>query len=726
YHESAAGVFETQEHETKISHQKINPSTAKHTLRPYQQECIDTCIKGFEDGILRQAVSLPVGSGKTVIFSNLIKRMSGKDFKLPKPPDILQDSTTSLLEIPERNKFLVLAHREELIYQAAKQIERACPHLSVSVEIGSKYATMAADIIVASVPTLGKKGHNDTAKPEGSFCERLQRFDPDRFKCIIIDEAHHASALTYRRILNYFGTITDSEVPKVYLWGCSATLRRHDGLGFTGIFDQIVYHHPFINMIKDGWLCPLKVTTIKTNTISTDKLKIMRNDFELNALSRTVNTPLRNKLVVDAYVRLAGADRKSTLVFGVDIDHVNNLCAAFEESGITALAVTGKTGRNSRVQSISEFANRNVPVMINCGILTEGTDIPAIDCIIMARPTKSPVLFQQMLGRGLRLFESKKDCLVIDFIDSFSKDNLVVTTPTLLGMNPDMLVEKLCIDKDFEIPDVKDEGENQTEGKEYSEEIDDLVDSFKKKVNLEEKEGIEVKDIHYSNPYAIFEIKDHISGTKEDGALEALKSYHITCGDSQLLRWSNFAWVSPYQDHYTILIGNTAAMNIRKETDEEGKDIYRAYKQTKISTTQNCKRNSFILSKPKCLDITSDMPQHAISACDTYIKNSHPYNTWKLLMRNAQWRYAQASPAQLKYLTKLGVKISGYGNSRESNGTSIPNNTWINKGMASDLILRLTSGSGKDWRANELKETLARKQRAEEKRLKEERAQWVN
>ncbi|CAG8717700.1 8889_t:CDS:2, partial [Scutellospora calospora] len=131
-------------------------------------------------------------------------------------------------------------------------------------------------------------------------------------------------------------------------------------------------------------------------------------------------------------------NRKSTLVFGVDIDHVKNLTEMFQEYGVNAHGITSQTKTYKRAEILNNFKAKLFPVLVNCGILTEGTDIPTIDCIIMSRPTKSHVLFQQMIGRGMRIAEGKEDCLVLDFIDSYSKIPDLITAPTLFGLDPNI------------------------------------------------------------------------------------------------------------------------------------------------------------------------------------------------------------------------------------------------------------------------------------------------
>lgn len=387
---------------TSTSFTSTRSDNSSSGLRPYQQECIDQCLQALEDGITRQVVSLPVGSGKTVILSNLIKRLG--------PP-----------KDPRRTRILVCAHREELLHQASRQIQHYCPDLRVDLEKGRHRADPLADVVIASVPTLGRSGST-----------RLERFDPTAFRCIIIDEAHHASASSYLRILQHFQATCPGQGP--FVWGCSATVRRHDGIRLNGVFDHITYHKDFMEMITEGWLCNLRVTTVKTHT-DLSKVRSLSGDFQVGALSRTVNVTGRNEVVVRSYARFAG-DRQSTLVFAVDIAHVLALESMFREYGYDARSLTGKTMSVDRAELLNSFRRREFPILINCGILTEGTDIPVIDCILLARPTKSSVLLQQMLGRGMRLSEGKENCLVLDFVDSIRQRGLS-TVPTLVGLRED-------------------------------------------------------------------------------------------------------------------------------------------------------------------------------------------------------------------------------------------------------------------------------------------------
>jgi ATP-dependent helicase IRC3 len=144
---------------------------------------------------------------------------------------------------PLATKVLVLAHRKELLTQAQAQIQRANPGLSVQVEQGrNKFDIDKTDVIVASVPALGR-----------NVSSRLEKYDPSQFKAIIIDEAHHAAAASYSNILKHFNVVDSETASNIFLWGCSATLRRHDGLALGTIFDKVTFHVDFLAMIENKW-----------------------------------------------------------------------------------------------------------------------------------------------------------------------------------------------------------------------------------------------------------------------------------------------------------------------------------------------------------------------------------------------------------------------------------------------------------------------------------------
>lgn len=219
------------------------------------------------------------------------------------------------------------------------------------------------------------------------------------------------------------------------VWGCSATLRRHDGIRLSDIFEEVSYYKTILDLWEERWLCEARAYHVLTNTDISD-VKKSGPDFSLSHLAGKVNTHARNSAIVSAWRQHVAKDpRYSTLVFAVDVQHVKNLTATFRQSGVEAHYVDGSTPKEERFDLLEGFRQRDYPVLVNCQVFTEGTDIPGVDCVVIARPTASPVLFQQMIGRGLRLHPGKQDCAILDCVDVCQKRG-VVTVPSLLGLVP--------------------------------------------------------------------------------------------------------------------------------------------------------------------------------------------------------------------------------------------------------------------------------------------------
>jgi ATP-dependent helicase IRC3 len=362
-------------------------------LRPYQQASLDAVVSKYRAGVRRQLIQSPTGSGKTVIFSHV--------------PEVMRNDL--------HGQTLVLVHRDELIQQNAEKLRRYNPDLKVDIEQGEQFADPDADIIVASVATLGRK-----------VSKRRQRFDWDSIRICVVDEAHHSTASTYRTILEEGGFLEDGS--SKLLLGVTATPNRSDGTPLADIYQEIVFRYPLRQAITDGWLCDLTGFRVDTRT-SLDAVHTVAGDFKQDELADTVNTAERNQLIVKTWMEHAA--NRQTIVFTVDIQHAIDLAAMFQEYGVNAEAVWGVDTK--RADKIGRHKNGHTQVLTNCGVLIEGYDDPSIACVILARPTKSSLLFQQMIGRGTRLCEGKQNCLVLDVVDSSTRHSLA-TLPSLLGM----------------------------------------------------------------------------------------------------------------------------------------------------------------------------------------------------------------------------------------------------------------------------------------------------
>ena len=369
------------------------------SLRDYQAEAIHSCTDAVDSGIKRIGVSLPTGGGKTVVFANLIDCMKQRSKK-------------------KKFRTLVLVHRRELALQARNAIEKYCPADNVEIEMSAMKADVNdSDVIVASVQSL---------------IRRLEKYDPTDIDMIIVDEAHHCVAKTYRSILQHFNA--DSNDTMIPVVGFSATFERTDGKSLSEVFQKIVYHKEILDMIDNKWLCESKFTTVD---VKADFSKIegtsVGKDFDLGKLSKVMNVPEINQVILATYLEKKNEHGlKSSLLFGIDIAHLKALHEVFESNGVKSMYVTSETKKYDRESIIEDFKTGKIEVLMNCGIFTEGTDIPNIDCVLLCRPTKSRPLLVQMIGRGMRLHHSKEYCHVIDFINS--SDVGVISVPSLLGM----------------------------------------------------------------------------------------------------------------------------------------------------------------------------------------------------------------------------------------------------------------------------------------------------
>ncbi|EXJ89023.1 hypothetical protein A1O3_02087 [Capronia epimyces CBS 606.96] len=390
-------------------------------LREYQEECIQSVLSYLDKGHKRLGISLATGSGKTVIFTQLIDRVE--------------------LRNQNAQQTLILAHRRELVEQAARHCLKAYPEKSIDIEMGETHASGAADITVASVRSLLSG-------------DRLSKYRPDRFKLVLVDEAHHIVAPGYLQVLEHFG-LEEARETGPALVGVSATFSRFDGLRLGAAIDHIVYHKDYVDMIGDKWLSDVMFTTVKSRADLSRVRSGKDGDFQPGQLSAAVNTEVTNEITVQAWMAEA-RERKSTLVFCVDLNHVASLTSSFRKHGIDARYITGSTKKKVRGERLEAFKNREFPVLLNCGVFTEGTDMPNIDCVLLARPTKSRNLLVQMIGRGMRLYPGKTDCHIIDMVASLETG--IVTVPTLFGLDPSEMVKDARPD---ELKSLKDKRTNE-------------------------------------------------------------------------------------------------------------------------------------------------------------------------------------------------------------------------------------------------------------------------
>ena len=359
------------------------PASMK-ALRPYQRQCLERLRQRYREGKRRLLVSLPTGTGKTIIFAQFPNY-----FRMKK-------------------RLLVLAHREELLEQALEKFHDADPNLPVEIEQAGKRASADCKVVIASVPTIGRAGN-----------KRLAALDPEDFYLIVVDEAHHAVAKSYRAIFEHFGLLAPN-TPRM-LVGFTATPRRGDQQGLGEVFEEIAYSRSLEEMIRGRFLCPVSGWRV-TSDVDLDGVQVKAGDFVESQLARVVDVAERNALLLRAYQDLARHRR--CIVFCVNVAHAQDVAALFCDAGVRAAAVWGAMPKADRRTTLAQLSSGEIEVVTNCNVLTEGFDEPRIDCILMGRPTRSRLLYAQMVGRGTRLHPEKSDLLVIDVADNTRKHTL--------------------------------------------------------------------------------------------------------------------------------------------------------------------------------------------------------------------------------------------------------------------------------------------------------------
>lgn len=354
--------------------------TDTFTPRPYQAEAIQALLTGWQGSNNRLAVVLPTGAGKTVVFSNLIARV---------------------LNSLQGHPALVIAHREELIQQAAEKIRAVCPQLRVGIVKAERDEHQDADVIVASIQTLAVRRRRNAIRDIG---------------LIIVDECHHAAAKTYMSVLEHFGAWRGVPVA-----GFTATMTRTDG-GLAEVWQEVVYTLDILDMIRDGYLVNVRGKRVVVDGLNLDKVKTRAGDLQDSQLAQALDDSGAAEVVADAYKKFA-YDRPG-VVFTPTVATAQSMADALNDIGISAATIWGDMSREARATALKWYRAGEVQVLTNCMVLTEGFDAPWTSCAVIARPTKSAGLYCQMAGRALRLWEGKQDALLLDVMGASTRHKL--------------------------------------------------------------------------------------------------------------------------------------------------------------------------------------------------------------------------------------------------------------------------------------------------------------
>jgi superfamily II DNA or RNA helicase len=428
-------------------------------LRDYQIEAVEAVERELQEnrGTL---VLCATGLGKTSCAAELIRRSKGR--------------------------CLFVAHRDELIQQAATRIEQFTGEWPDIEQAQAKADARGGKHVVASVQTLSRK-------------KRLERWDPSEFGLIIVDECHHATAKTYRRIIDYF----DGKVV-----GLTATGDRADRVSLGQVMDSVAYRYEINDAIRDGWLCEIVMKTIRVGSLDFSKLHTVAGDFNQGELEQLMQLEQNLHAVAKPTVECSG-DRK-TVVFTTSVAHAERLAEIIDRyaGDGSAKVIHGSTPKELRRSILREFDRGDFQYLTNVGVLLEGWDSPGVSCVSMARPTKSRALFAQAIGRGTRggtlcPVEGKDDgLLVLDFVGNSGKHELVCTADILGGnVSPEELeIAKKLIEKSDK-PKSIDEAVEEAKAKIAH----DLSEAAKRRrSNIVGEVEYDVKDF---NPFTMFRVR---------------------------------------------------------------------------------------------------------------------------------------------------------------------------------------------------------------------------
>ena len=334
-------------------------------LRPYQKESKTAVFEQWGDGIRRTLLVLPTGCGKTIVFAKITEEC-----------------------VRNGDRVLILAHRGELLEQAADKIAKATGLGCATEKAEQSCLGSWFRITVGSVQSLMRES-------------RLKRFPEDYFNTIIIDEAHHCISDSYQRVLNHF--------PDAKVLGVTATPDRGDMKNLGQVFESLAYEYTLPKAIKEGYLSPIKAVTIPLQVDLTG-VGIQSGDFKAGDLSTALDPYLeRIAEEMEKYCR-----EKKTVVFLPLVKTSQKFRDILNAHGFRAAEVNGES--QDRAEILEDYASGKYNVLCNSMLLTEGWDCPDVDCIVVLRPTKVRSLYCQMVGRGTRLAPGKDHLLLLDFL----------------------------------------------------------------------------------------------------------------------------------------------------------------------------------------------------------------------------------------------------------------------------------------------------------------------
>jgi superfamily II DNA or RNA helicase len=395
-------------------------------FRDYQQNAIDATFREWESANSTMIVA-PTGTGKRVIMAGIVKRA-----------------------FPRR--VMVVAHREELIFQAEQKIGKMA-NVTVAVEMAGRKIDEFNESWFGKPTVVVSTVQTQTAGGDG--LGRMRKFDPGEFGILLIDECHHATAGTYRRIIDYYRSN-----PKIKVLGVTATPDRADEEALGQVFESVAFDYEINDAVHDGWLVPIRQQMVEVSGLDYSSVRTTAGDLNGSDLADVLEDETNLHNMAGPTIDIVG-DRR-TLVFCAGVRQAERMAEILNrhKDGMAGF-VCGKTPKEQRRELLQKFEDGRIQVVCNCGVLTEGFDNPGVEVVVMGRPTKSRSLYAQMVGRATRPlpgsvdgFENPEDrrdsisksakphCLVVDFVGNSGRHKLVTSADILGGKYSDEEIEQ--------------------------------------------------------------------------------------------------------------------------------------------------------------------------------------------------------------------------------------------------------------------------------------------
>ena len=397
-------------------------------LRDYQEAAAENVFREWEECASTLAV-LPTGLGKTVLFAEIIRRMHERGARA-----------------------MVLAHREELITQAAEKIQRVTG-LEAQIEMGEyhvqPYFGQMPPVVVSTVQTHCAGGDG---------AGRMSKFDPQDFGLVVIDEAHHATASTYRRCIDWY---RQNDACKIL--GVTATPDRADEAALGRVFETVAYEYGVLEAIQNGWLVPIEQQMVTVGSLDFSGIRTTAGDLNQGDLAEVMEDERNLQGVAVPTLEICGERR--AIIFATTVEQAERLAEILNRYKPDKAAwLCGKTDKEDRRHMLADFKAGRLQFVVNVGVLTEGFDDAGVQVVVMARPTQSRALYAQMAGRGTRPAEEvagllgdvptatercamirnsrKPSCLIVDFCGNAGRHKLCCTADILGGnIDEDVVAE---------------------------------------------------------------------------------------------------------------------------------------------------------------------------------------------------------------------------------------------------------------------------------------------